>query len=66
MVVAPVGGDEDDGEDEFHDDEGEFHPEGDAEDSVLAVVETQLLVFPADEDGGNDVSSNEEKEEDVV
>lgn len=38
MVVAPVGRDEDDGKDEFDDDEGEFHPEGDAEDAVLAVV----------------------------
>lgn len=38
FVVAPVGGDEDDCEDELDDDEGEFYPEGDAEDAVLAVV----------------------------
>ena len=38
FVVAPVGGDEDDGEDEFDDDEGELDVEGDFEDAVLAVV----------------------------
>jgi hypothetical protein len=38
VVVAPVGADEDDCEDELDDDEGGLYPEGDAEDAVLAVV----------------------------
>lgn len=43
LVVAPVCRDEDDGENELNDDEGEFHPEGDAEDAVLAVVCLRVL-----------------------
>lgn len=38
VVVAPVGGDEDDGQDELDEDKGELDVEGDAEDAVLAVV----------------------------
>lgn len=38
FVVAPVGGDEDDGEDKFDEDECELYPKGDAEDAVLAVI----------------------------
>lgn len=48
-----------DSETEFEEDEGELDPEGGAEDEVLAVLDSQTLVLPADEDGRDDVSSNE-------
>jgi hypothetical protein len=37
-------------------DESEFNPEGDAQDAVLAVVDAEALVLPADEDCGDDVA----------
>lgn len=57
---------EDDGEDDFDDDEGEFGPEGEAQDAVLAEVDAEALVLGADEDGGDDVAGDEEEEEAVV
>ena len=47
---------EDDGEGDFGQDEGEFDPEGDAQDAVLAEVDAEALVLGADEDGGDDVA----------
>lgn len=47
-------------------DEGELHPEGDAEDRVLAVVDSKALVPPAGEDGADDVANNEHPQADVV
>jgi hypothetical protein len=46
-----------DGETELDEDEGEFDPEGNAEDTVLAVVNAETLVFPANEYGGNYVAT---------
>jgi len=47
-------------------DEGELHPEGDAEDRVLAVVDSKALVPPAGEDGADDVANNEHAQANVV
>lgn len=49
-------GDEDDGEHELGEDEEELHPEGGAQDAVLAEVHAEALVFGADEDGGEHVA----------
>jgi hypothetical protein len=45
-----------DREAELDEDEGEFDPEGDAQDAVLAVVDAETLVLPADEDCGDGVA----------
>jgi hypothetical protein len=47
-----------DGETELQEDEGEFYPEGDAQDAVLAVVDSETLVLPTDEDCGDDVAGS--------
>lgn len=44
LVVAPVGGDEDDSENELDDDECHLDPERDAEDFVMAVICYSILV----------------------
>lgn len=51
---------------DFDDDEEELDPKGDAQNRVLAVVDAQALIFPADEDGTDNVSANEDAQEDVV
>lgn len=65
-VVVQVAHAEADGEAELDDDEDELDPEGDAQDAVLAVLDAEALVLPADEDGGQQVAGDEEHEEDVV
>jgi len=50
----------------FEDDKGEFYPEGGAEDSVLAEVDSKTLILPADEYGRDNVSSDEEQKHNVV
>ena len=40
----------------FDKNEEEFHPEGAAEDAVLAEVDAETLVFSADEDGADNVT----------
>lgn len=65
-VFAKGGGGEDDGQEGLDDDEGQFHPEGDAEDAVVAVVDAQPLVFGAQEDGRENVATDEDQEESVV
>jgi hypothetical protein len=47
-------------------DKGELDPEGDAEDRVLAVVYSQALILPANEDCRNNVSEYEDSQEDVM
>lgn len=47
-------------------DEGELHPEGDAKDRVLAIVDSKALVLPTDEDGADDVADNEHAQADVM
>lgn len=42
---------------ELDEDKAELNPERQTQDAVLAVVDTQTLIFSADENGGNDVSS---------
>ena len=66
LLAVESGGDEDDSEDDLHDDEGEFEPEGEAQDAVLAEVHAEALVLCADEDSADDVAGHEEKEEAVV
>jgi hypothetical protein len=52
IAVADFGEDaEGDGEGDFGEDEEELYPEGEAEDTVVAVVNSETLVFGADEDG---------------
>ena len=66
LLAVKGGGDEDDREDNLHDDEDEFEPEGEAQDAVLAEVHAKSLVLCADEDGADDVAGHEEEEEAVV
>jgi hypothetical protein len=57
IIVVLIAEDaERDREAELDEDEGEFDPEGDAQDAVLAVVDAKTLVLPADEDCGDDVA----------
>jgi hypothetical protein len=58
-VVALIAEDaESDGETELQKDEGELYPEGDAQDAVLTVVDSETLVLPADEDCRDDVAGS--------
>lgn len=57
---------ENDAQDDFGQDESKFDPKGDAEDRVLAVVNSQALVFPADEDRADNVANNKDTKTDVV
>jgi hypothetical protein len=41
----------------FKQNEEQLHPEGNAQDAVLAVVDAEALILPANEDGGNDIAS---------
>jgi len=50
----------------LNEDEGQLDPEGCAQDTVLAEVDTQALILSASEDGRNDVSNNEDDETNVV
>ena len=56
VVFVELRDGEDDGERDLDQDEGEFEPEGDAEDAVFAVVDPEALVFGADEDGADYVA----------
>jgi hypothetical protein len=47
-------------------DEGKLDPEAYPQHAVLAKMDAQALVLPADEDGADDVADNEDGEEDVV
>ena len=51
---------------DFDQDKGQFRPEGDAQDAVVAIVDPQALILGAEEDCTDDVASNEEKQEAVV
>lgn len=44
----------------------EFNPERPAQDGVLTEMNPETLVLPADEDGGYDISDDEDGEEDIV
>ena len=44
----------------------QLHPEGGSEDAVLAEMNTQALVFGADEDGADDVASSSDKVQTAV
>tara|TARA_R110002060_G_scaffold20312_9_gene27654 strand:+ start:956 stop:1246 length:291 start_codon:yes stop_codon:yes gene_type:complete len=41
---------------QFHKYEGELDPKGDAKDAMLAIMDSETLILPANEDGGDDVS----------
>ena len=66
LAAGEGGADEDGCEDNLNKDEGEFEPEGEAQDAVLAEVHAETLVLGADEDGADDVAGHEEEEEAVV
>lgn len=51
---------------ELDEDECELQPERRSQHAVLAMFDSQTLVFPTDEDGGDEVARNEEQEKDVV
>lgn len=57
---------EPDREAHFDKDKGQFDPKARSEDAVLAEVDTQALVLPADEDGADYVPDDEDAEENVV
>lgn len=59
--------DEANGQNDFDEDKGEFDPEGDGENAVLAlIVSAESLVLSADEDGADDVSDDEKTEAEIV
>lgn len=64
--VVLLGDTEDDAKADLGDNESEFNPEGNTQDGVLAVVNTQALVLPADEDSADDVPNNEDSQTDVM
>jgi len=66
VFVLEIAHAEGDCEHDFHQDEGELYPEGDAQNTVLAEMYAKALVFPADEDGGDDEAGDEEEEKDIV
>ena len=59
-------GTEDDGETDFDNDEAKFDPEGNAEDTVLTVVDSKALVFCAKENSADNIASDENAEENIV
>ena len=65
-VVVLLSDPKDDTEADLSDYEGELDPKGDSEDRVLAVVDTQTLVLPTDEDCANNIANNEDSQADVV
>ena len=66
LFAVERGGYEDDCKDELDNDEHEFEPKGEAQDPMLAEVHAKPLVLGADENGADDISSDEEEEETVV
>lgn len=48
-------------EHDFDQDERQFDPEGGAEDPVVAIVDSQPLVLGAQEDGGDNVTGDEDQ-----
>lgn len=58
VVVVPLAQHaERDGQAQLDEDEEQLHPEGDAQDAVLAVVDPEPLVLPAHEDGRQNVAA---------
>lgn len=55
--VFPVTYAESNGQCELHENKSEFNPEGNAKDAVFAVMYSETLVFPADEDGRDNVTT---------
>lgn len=55
-----------DGQADFGDDEKQLDPEGDSQDGMLAVMDTQALVLPAYENSTDNVAYNKDSQENVV
>lgn len=51
---------------ELGDDEEEFEPERSSQDGMLTMADSQTLILPADEDGADDVSTDENGEKNVM
>lgn len=66
LFTVERGGREDDCKNDLHDNEYEFEPEGETQDPMLAEMHAEALVLGADEDGADDVASDEQEEEAVV
>ena len=65
-VVILLSDPKDDTQTDLSDYEGELNPERDSEDRMLAVVDTQALIFPTNEDCADDVANNENSQANVV
>ena len=59
LFAVERGGYEDDCKDELDNDEHEFEPKGEAQDPMLAEVDTKPLVLGADENGADNISGDE-------
>jgi len=60
VPVLEIADSEGDGEHDFEEDEGELYPEGGAEDAVLAEMNSQTLILPADKNRRDNISRDEE------
>ena len=58
--------DENRSQEDFNDDEDEFHPERGPKDAESAVFPTEALVFGTNEDGRYDIASNKEEEKAIM
>lgn len=65
-VVCPSERHESDSQEELDEDEEELDPEGDSEDAVIAVLDTQTLILRADKDRGNPIATNEQQQKHVM
>lgn len=66
VVLSATHDAEPDSERDLDDDEGELDPEAEPQHAVLAEVDPEPLVLPADEDGAEHVANDEDGQEDVV
>lgn len=66
FVGGEGGADEDDSEDQLDEDECKLEPEAEGEDSVVSVVDTESLIFCAQEDCRDNVAADEDEEADIV
>ena len=60
LMIAEGRAGENDGEYDLNNYEAEFHPETDAQDAMISVVNTQTLVLSAQENRSKDIAGDEE------
>lgn len=66
LLVSGGEGTKQDDENELGGEEGELEPEGDSEKRVLAVLDSEALVFPTGADGRGQIAADEDDEESVM